>query len=52
MTFLGVAAILLGITNMMKAVDATATTMAALRSASSTTNMTMSDRVARPHWNR
>ena len=49
-TLRGEAATLFGTTKTVKVVDATATTMAALNTASSTSRMTTSEAVARPHW--
>ena len=49
-TLRGEVATLFGTTKTVKAVDATATTMAALNTASSTSRMTISETVARPHW--
>ena len=52
MTFLGLAATLSCKTKMMKAVDATATTIAALSLTSWNIKMTTRDSVARPRWNK
>ena len=52
MTLRGVAATLFGTMKIVKAEEATATTIAALRTASSTIRITTSETVAKPHWNR
>ena len=49
-TFRGVAATLSGITKMVKADDATPTTMAALNKVSPIIRINISDSDAKPHW--
>ncbi len=51
-TLRGEAAMLWGTMKIVKADEATATTIAALKTASSTSKMTMSETVAMPHWKR
>ena len=52
MTLRGEEAMLLGTMKIVKADEATATTIAALRTTSSTSRMTMSETVAIPLWKR
>ena len=51
MTFLGVAATLSGTTKIVKAEDATPTTIAVLNNVSPINNININDTAANPHWN-